>query len=109
VLSRADLIAAYNRAVASLGATSASVTAEPDRLAGQRVLDLEVPRAWVGRSLRDLDCRTRYGITVLARRPAGEDADAYEVPDPGRPLAAGDVLVVVGPPEALEQVRKAGS
>src|SRR5581483_3204342 len=54
VLSRADLIAAYNRAVASLGATSASVTAEPDRLAGQRVLDLEVPRAWVGRSLRDL-------------------------------------------------------
>jgi CIC family chloride channel protein len=111
VLSRADLIAAYNRAVAVLGAplASAAVTAEPDRLAGQRVLDLEVPRAWVGRSLRDLDCRTRYGITVLARRPAGEDADAYEVPDPSRPLAAGDVLVVVGPPEALSEVRKATS
>ncbi len=111
VLSRADLIAAYNRAVASLGAApaSASVTAEPDRLAGQQVLDLEVPKAWVGRSLRDLDCRTRYGITVLARRPAGDDADAYEVPDPARPLAAGDVLVVVGPPEALAQVRKAAS
>jgi CIC family chloride channel protein len=107
VLSRADLIAAYNRALASLGALPVStwVAAEPHRLAGQRVLDLEVPPAWVGRSLRDLDCRSRYGITVLARRPAGEDTDAYEVPDPTRPLAAGDVLVIVGPPDAVEQVR----
>ncbi|HLK12546.1 MAG TPA: chloride channel protein [Candidatus Binatia bacterium] len=110
VLSRADLIAAYNRAVASLGALPVStwVATEPHRLAGDRVLDLEVPAAWVGRSLRELDCRTRYGITVLARRPAGGDMDAYEVPDPARPLAPGDVLTVAGPPDALERVRKGG-
>jgi trk system potassium uptake protein TrkA len=70
-----------------------------------RVLAVNVPRSWVGQSLREIDCRRRYGITVLAVHPAGHDEPAYAVPDPDRPLAPGDRLVLAGTSEGLRQAR----
>src|SRR5262249_10503177 len=65
LLSRADLIGAYNRTVATLGAPSVAswLASSAKRWSdGYRVLVLPVPRGWVGRSLRELDCRARYGV-----------------------------------------------
>src|SRR5438552_2361069 len=56
MLSRADLIAAYNRTVATLGATSIPdwlKTVEPQWADRYRVMSIEVPQSWVGRTLRD--------------------------------------------------------
>jgi CBS domain-containing protein len=103
LLSRADLIAAYNRTVASLSALPASTW-----LAGSearwsddfRVAIVPPPHGWVGRSLRDIDCRAHYGVTVLAVERDG-GGRGYEMPDPDRPLASGDRLVLAGTPDGL--------
>jgi CIC family chloride channel protein len=111
MLSRADLIAAYNRTVAILSTAPMPAwlaTAEEGSSAGYRVSVVEVPAGWVGRSLREIDCRVRYGVTVLAVQPRGRDAAAgYELPDPSRRLAAGDMLVLAGTVDALRLAQAA--
>ncbi|HJQ73442.1 MAG TPA: chloride channel protein, partial [Gaiellaceae bacterium] len=111
MLSRGDVIAAYNRTVASLGALPISnwLTSGSARWSGElRVHVLPVPRSWVGRSLRELDCRARWHVAVLAVERDGHGRHGYELPDPDRPLAAGDRLVLAGATEAIERVRAAG-
>jgi CIC family chloride channel protein len=108
MLSRADLIAAYNRTVAALSAlpVSAWLTTGGVRSSGEyQVTVLPVPRGWVGRSLREVDCRARYGVTVVAVQQERTDGQAYVFPDPERPLAAGDQIVLAGAPDALRRVR----
>jgi CIC family chloride channel protein len=111
LISRAELIAAYNRTVATLSAPpmpgwlKGSEFQWADRF---RVLPVEVPRHWVGRTLREIDCRARWGVTVLAVHAAGQGAgEAYELPDPDRRLEAADVLVLAGTAEALRLARAA--
>jgi hypothetical protein len=105
VLSRGDLIAAYNRTMATLSAPGLPAwlsAAEPQWSDRYRVLVVDVPRGWIGRSLRQIDCRARYGVAVLAVHPGGQEPErGYELPDPMRPLAAGDRLVLAGTAEAL--------
>jgi len=50
-----------------------------------RVTTLRVPERWLGRSLRDLDCRARFGVSVLAVRPHDKPGQTFEVPDPIAP------------------------
>jgi len=110
MLSRADLIAAYNRTVATLSAPPIPAwlrTAEPQWADRYRVMPVDVPQHWVGRSLREIDCRARYGVAVLAVHPRGGAGAGYEVPDPDRPLEADDVLVLAGTVEALRLARAA--
>jgi CIC family chloride channel protein len=110
MLSRADVIGAYNRTVASLGELSvgAWLTSGAARWAEQfRVVSVAAPEGWVGRSLREIDCRVRYGITVLAVRHTGARDGAYEPPDPDRALTADDQLVLAGTTENLRAVTAA--
>jgi uncharacterized protein with PhoU and TrkA domain len=111
MLSRADLIAAYNRTVAILSTVPMPAwlaTAEARSSERYRVSVVEVPGAWVGRSLREIDCRARYGVTVLAVQPRGRDAAVgYELPDPNRQLAPGDMLVLAGTVDALRLAQAA--
>ena len=104
VLSRSAIIDAYNREIlrqSALGfrflkATQNEARAESVELPEEYVTrDMPVPPSMVGRTLRDIDLRTRQGITVLAvRHPGMRQAD--EIPDPDSPLPAGSRIVVVG-------------
>ena len=111
MLSRADLIAAYNRTVAILSTLPMPAwlsTAEAEASERYRVIVLAVPARWVGRSLRELECRARYGVTVLAVQPSGRSAGVgYEMPDPDRPLAPGDMLVLAGTADGLRLAQAA--
>src|SRR5215470_5336176 len=111
MLSRADLIAAYNRTVAILSTLPMPAwlsTAEAEPSERYRVIVLAVPARWVGRTLRDLECRARYGVTVLAVQPSGRTAGVgYEMPDPDRPLAPGDMLVLAGTADGLRLAQAA--
>jgi len=67
---------------------------------------LEMPRAFVGKTLRELQLRAKYGLTVVAiRRPRG-DGTAPEVilPGPDDALLDGDRMYVVGDEEALLRI-----
>lgn len=66
--------------------------------AGQRLRSLSVPQGWVGSTLQELDLRRRTGVTVIAIQHHGDRLTA-DSPDPDRPLAAGDVLVLLESPE----------
>src|SRR5262245_38128932 len=110
MLSRGDLIAAYNRSVATLGElpVAAWLSAGPSGWSGDfRVVAVRAPASWVGRSLREIDCRARYGVTVLAVERDAERGHGYEIPDPDRPLAPEDRLVLAGTADRLRQAQAA--
>jgi chloride channel protein, CIC family len=99
LLSRADVIRAYNRALVTMRTIPGAAGADemPQWSKGYRVVRLDVPESWDGRTLRELDCRAQYGVSVLAVEPHDKRGHSFEVPDPDRPLEAGDILVIAGP------------
>ncbi len=73
---------------------------------GYVVAELQAPRSWVGRSLRELDLRPRLGLEVLLMRrfrPQSEEA-TVRVPGADDGIAEGDVLVVAGSEAAVAAV-----
>lgn len=89
-----------------LGRQLATRLAHPGIVAEMRfgdaiLAEVEVPEAFVNRPLKEIDLRNRYGITVLAVRRQGE---ARINPSAGDAPASGDVLVLLGPPEAIRKV-----
>lgn len=65
------------------------------------MIDLDVAEEWVGKTLRELNLRAAKKINVIGIKRN----DEFEVtPDPDKPLAAGDVLLVVGKNHALTKL-----
>ncbi len=62
------------------------------------VAEIEVPQAFVGRSLVELDVRRRFGVSVAAIR-RGDRVQATL--DGGERIQTGDVLVVIGREEGI--------
>jgi CBS domain-containing protein len=69
---------------------------------------LSVPPGFVGRTLKELSIRTRFGVAVISmrRRTPGGGRISLVAPDPDLPLREGDVLVLAGPKEQVEKLRK---
>jgi trk system potassium uptake protein TrkA len=67
------------------------------------LVETGVPAGMVGRNLRDLDLRARYGVTVLALR-RGERVIIS--PSADQPLHAGDVLVLLGDNEKIAALQE---
>jgi trk system potassium uptake protein TrkA len=68
---------------------------------GAELAELEVPAAWIGKSLLELDIRRKYGVTVVAVR-RGRTVRATV--DASLPLGEGEVVVVIGEPAGIERV-----
>lgn len=66
------------------------------------ITELRVPRAFVGRTLVDLQLPTRYRLTVIALRR--DVVDDVIIPNPTEPLGEGDILVVVGKLNAITEL-----
>lgn len=90
-----------------MGESLARRLAEPNVLRrlelgeGVDVAEVEVPEGFVGRTLIDLDLRRRYGISVVAIRRGGRIEAALGGDEQ---LASGDVLLLIGPPNAIVRV-----
>ncbi len=63
---------------------------------GYRVTRVAVPAASVGQTIRTLDPRARFGVTVLALRDFDDPGSGFVPVSPDRPLKAGDLLVIAG-------------
>ena len=61
--------------------------------------EIKVPQAFVGRSLRDINLRKTYNVSVLA---AGPENQLTVNPPASQILNAGELLVVMGSADALE-------
>ena len=63
---------------------------------GYRVTRVAVPPASVGETVRTLDPRARFGVTVLAVRDFDDPGSGFVPVSPDRPLKNGDLLVIAG-------------
>jgi trk system potassium uptake protein len=66
----------------------------------EALIEAEVPKEWVGKSLADLHLSRQSGLTVLAVKPKGKSGT---IPSGDTALNEGDVIVVGGTKEALDR------
>jgi CIC family chloride channel protein len=67
------------------------------------IVRVPTPSWLAGRSLREANLRVTHNLTVVAVQHGGHGED--QLPEPEVPLAAQDILVVVGRPADIEQFR----
>ena len=114
-VSRKDVLTLYDAEILRAEAKAMKLVRDPgDRrerdfvhLAERFVVrSVLVPDHLVGHSLKELDTRSRYGVTVLAiKGPADQadrDANLHEIPTPEALFRPGDYMVVVGEPANLD-------
>ena len=123
VMRRSDLIDAYNREILRQSALGlryvrSEQAATSERLNGDSgdVVELEPDQTraavkvgdnFAGRTLADLNIRSRFSVSVVAIRKRDHGPGASVImPDPTTPLAQGDTLICVGKPEALEELQR---
>lgn len=71
------------------------------------IVELPAPEAFVGRTLKQLELRPRFGLTLVAikRRPSRDAAEVTNIaPDADETIQRGDVLALLGSNERLGQL-----
>ena len=93
---------ALNRVTVSL---STLATRDPNIYwaTGYRVTRITVPPNAAGTTVRKLDARARFSVTVLAVQDAGNPDGEFSPISPDRPLKAGDELIAAGRPQDVRQ------
>jgi trk system potassium uptake protein TrkA len=66
----------------------------------EALIESQVPRAWLDKSLSELDLSQKFGLTILALKPKGRPGS---LPRGDTVLHDGDVLVVGGSKKALDR------
>lgn len=88
----------------ALGLTSTGVMEYIELSEEYGILEINAPVSWVGKSIRELSIRTRYGANILATRRG----DALVLPpDIEQPIDKGDSFVVLGQYSMLKKMEKA--
>ena len=64
------------------------------------VVELSIPKSWIGHSISDLNVRSRYGLNIIALRR--NDSIHVEF-DPKQPLLQDDILVIAGKDDTLQK------
>jgi trk system potassium uptake protein TrkA len=67
-----------------------------------RAMEHEAPQTFGGQSLRDLHLRKRFGIFIMAVKDPRQNSYVF-LPGPEHVVRAGDVLVLIGREDALEE------
>lgn len=108
VIAQQDVIDLYNREVlrkeflGTLPVTSSqrrnALTLPPQ----YTVVPFRLPAAFRGKTLKELDLRAQYHVTVVAVRTTVNSGARDYLPQPDQPLQATDTLILTGHQEALE-------
>jgi CIC family chloride channel protein len=115
VITRRHLIDAYNGElmkrdmVSTLGGGLQATTTEEVHMGqGSLMTEMEAPGEFIGRSIREIGVRARYGAQILLVRrlsASGSDGPLELVPEPDTVIERGDHLVVMGKSRDLERLR----
>ena len=102
----ADRVIIPEREVAdklALGMTHAGIMEYIELSQEFGVVEMEPVPEWIGKSIRELEMRTRYGINVIAVRKADE---IVIPPDIDTPIEANVIMVMLGKYELFENLKK---
>ncbi|MBQ9428278.1 MAG: TrkA family potassium uptake protein [Clostridia bacterium] len=91
---------AGQRTASILGRTSVFERIELED--GYAVYEIEVPQAWVGKTLKDLNLRAKYGLNVLGVKES-DTSPLHPDFKPNLPFAAGMRVMLMGKNEELQQ------
>ncbi len=87
----------------ALGMTHAGVMEYIELSDEYGIVEMEPIDEWIGKSIRGLELRSRYGANVIALRRE----DAIRIPpEIDVPIAAGSTLVILGSYETIEKLKK---
>jgi len=77
------------------------------------IVELISPKDFVGKNLRELDVRAKYGVNVIALKrkiPSASKKEEEEIvnvsPKAEDIINKGDILIILGPNESIEKLRK---
>ncbi len=117
---RKKMIDAYNREIFRVDLTggfhSVATAVDQERgmelAAGYRLVEVGVPYAFAGRTIRKINVRARYGVEIiLIRKPPETSGDIPSrpgaFPHPAYRLEIGDSLLVMGSQENIRRFRDA--
>lgn len=65
------------------------------------IVEVSIMDEWIGKSLKELDMRAKYGMNVMAIK---QEANISITPGPNVTLEEGDVLVVIGSNKDLKKI-----
>ncbi len=114
---RKDVIDAYNRELVKRNISSeiyGSVqllekVQSIDFIDGYLMAELPVPPSFVGKSIKDIDIRAKYGVHILMVKRQMKDGQMKQmVPSVTESLHADDVLVVMGKQKEIDMVKNIG-
>jgi chloride channel protein, CIC family len=106
LVTRRHLAQALNRVALSLSSIARG-DSNINWASGYRVTRVEVPSASVGQTVRSLDPRAKFGVTVLALRDVDDPSSGFVPISPDRPLKARDLLVIAGRASDLRRFARA--
>ena len=104
-IRRKEILDAYHKAIerkeitSSLASSISTKEEEPQVhfMEGYSINEIAPPKSFIGRSIRDLNIRAKYGVDVLSiktREKRGEKIKA--IPNPDYVIKKGDTLVIAG-------------
>jgi len=73
---------------------------------GYRVTRLRLPAGAEGRTLRELDTRARFGVSILAVQSQTDPAGGFELLGPDQSLRAGDIIIAAGRSTGLRALER---
>jgi CIC family chloride channel protein len=106
LVTRQNVLQAFNRVAVSLATTG---TREPNIYwaTGYHVTQFRVPQSANGKTLRQLDPRARYGVSVLAIQEGADPDSGFTTITPDQPLRQNDLLIAAGRSADLRNFRRA--
>jgi CIC family chloride channel protein len=102
IVARYDIARALSRMTLSV---SAVATRENNIFwaSGYRVSRVGIPEAALGKNLRQLDVRSRFGVSVLAVQDGADPDSGFQPCPPDRAFKADDVIIIAGHPADLRR------
>ncbi|MBF6558726.1 MAG: chloride channel protein [Candidatus Binataceae bacterium] len=106
LVSRRNVAQAFNRVTVSLSAMDTG-----DRgifwATGYRVTRLRIPAGAGGQTIRQIDPRARFSVSVLAIQDGSDPTSGFAPITPDRALRPGDLIVAAGRPADLRRFTRA--
>lgn len=105
IVTRHDIAEALTRATGSLALLSRRDT-HIFWSTGYRVARIRVPTGAQGKTLRELNTRVRFGVSVLAVQSGSDPLGGFELLEPDQKLKTGDVMIAAGRSAGLRSLER---